>query len=125
MEKKSGVITSYDALISYVVSEYQQYATELNALFFDIPVKMKKSEILEAYAEIQRIINGDQVVRLEHIETNGNTVGGEIADNLIADGTYEEIYDGNCKDFLKSFNGREQETGFCRYDENELLDFIW
>ena len=44
------------------------------------------------------------------------------------------IYEGNYKDFLESFNGRELETGICRLMDSEMdgdvvkgtqLAFIW
>ena len=31
-------------------------------------------------------------------------------------------YDGNCKDFLESFNDKELETGLCRIDEFLVIE---
>ena len=109
-------ITSGSELEDYILEEYYKYDVELNSLFFDVDVCMPEYEILEAYASIQNMINGDSVVRI---------VNGEEVLDFIPSGMYEAIYDGNCKDFLESFNGKEKETGFCRYDGEDLLDFIW
>ena len=120
-------ITSGCELENYILEEYDKYDVELSSLFFDVNVCMKESEILETYADIQEIINGDSVIRYKKILTddNGNVIGGDEADDFIPEGKYETIYDGNCKDFLQSFNGKEAITGFCRYDGEDLLDFIW
>lgn len=124
MKKK---ITSGCELEDYILEEYSKDDVELSSLFFDVEVHMKESEILETYADIQDIINGDCVIRYATIITDddGNIIGGEEADKFIPEGEYKSIYDGNCKDFLESFNGKEIETGFCRYDGEDLLDFIW
>lgn len=120
-------ITSGKELEDYILKEYSKYDVELSSLFFDVEVCMKESEILKAYANIQRIINGDSVIRYKDITTDneGNIVGGDEAEDFIPEEKYDSVYDGNCKDFLESFNGKELETGFCRYDEDNLLSFIW
>jgi len=112
-EKK--IINTAEELVEHIRYEYSKYDSELNSLYFDVEVCMKESEILEAYAEIQDEINGDSVIRM----VNGEEV------EFIPDGMYENIYSGNCKDFLESFNGKEEETGFYRFDGEEQLDFIW
>lgn len=112
------VITTADELENYIYDEYRKYDTELNGLFFDVQVKMKEKDILRAYAAIQKNINGDDVIRLlepeieETDEPNDNIWG--IDADLIPEGEYEDIYEGNCKDFLESFNEKELETGICR-----------
>lgn len=112
------VITTADELENYIYDEYRKYDTELNGLFFDVHVKMKEKDILRAYATIQKNINGDDVIRLlepeieETDEPNDNIWG--IDADLIPEGEYEDIYEGNCKDFLESFNEKELETGICR-----------
>jgi hypothetical protein len=101
---------------------------------------MKKKDILLAYANIVKNINGDSVIRLskpikiEKNESEDENVWG-TEEHLIPEGEYDEIYEGNCKDFLENFNGKESETGLYRvmdYEEMEdgtvggvKLDFIW
>lgn len=112
------VITTANELENYIYDEYRKYDTELNGLFFDVQVKMVKKDILTAYANIQKNINGDDVLRLlepelEDIGEERPNIWGTDTD-LIPEGEYEEIYEGNCKDFLESFNDKELETGICR-----------
>lgn len=52
-------------LYDHVAQEYRKYDTELNGLFFDVPVQMPKYEILRAYQQLQKDINGDDVVLLK------------------------------------------------------------
>ena len=113
-ETKTAVITSPDEMIDKVFEEYRKYDSELCSLHFNFDVKMKKSDILEAYAEIQRRINGDDVVRIEN---------GKEADELIPDDpVYDEIYSGNLMEYLESFNGNKE---FVRIVENEISSFIF
>ena len=120
------VITSSNDLENYILEEYNKDSVELSSLFFDVQVCMPKRDILEAYQSIQSLINGDYVGRF-YIKKDkvGNIVKCEEREAFIEDGEFEDIYEGNCKDFLKSFNGKEVEIGFCRFDDGELLDFIW
>lgn len=129
--KRNKIITSKKDLIKYIYSDYQKYAVELNSLHFDVNVKMSERDILEAYAEIQHNVNGDFVCRLEN--PSKNCIEDNIADEFIPNTSlyskYDEIYEGNCKDFLESFCGKEYETGFARLCDDEegnveLLDFI-
>lgn len=122
-----------------VFQDYRNESTELNALFFDFDVKMSKRELLELYFEIVYQINGDYVIRLDDFTFDKTaekiTVTGHEAKDLIPEGIYEDIYEGNYKDFLEAFNGRELVTGFFRFMEmneyeegiisGEPLDFIW
>lgn len=120
------MITTGKELVEYVVDEYYKNTVELNSMFFDVEVEMKECEILSAYAEIQRVVNGDSVVRLTDICLAGDRVlSGNVEDNLIPDGEYQGIYKGNCCDFLMQFNGHEKDTGLCRYCDGEKLDFIY
>ena len=107
------VITSRIDMLNKVIEDYRKEDTELCSLFFDFPVKMTKAEILETYAELQEIINGDIVVRIE---------GGQEQEELIPAGKFNERYEGNCKEFLESFNGSNQ---FLRMTDDEILDFIF
>lgn len=109
-------LTTKDALYWYVKNDYMNYDQELSSLHFDVNVCMRKRDILEVYRQLQKDINGDEVVRL---------VNGVEREDFIPKGEYKDVFEGNCKDFLESFNGREYETGFCRYNGEEQLDFIW
>lgn len=122
-----------------VFEDYRNDAVEFSALFCDFNVKLTERELLETYFEIIHQINGDYVIRLDNFtydKTDENiTVTGHEAEKLIPEGMYENIYEGNYKDFLESFNGKELATGFFRFmevEENEEgiisgepLDFIW
>lgn len=121
------VIKSKQELENYILAEYYRDDTELNSLFFDIEIEMKERDILEAYASIQHDINGDHVIRVINpsLDSSGNLIYDEEAKDLIPDEKYNSFYKGNCKEFLESFNGKETITGLCRYDEDNLLDFIW
>lgn len=133
-----SIYTTENEIENHVYDEYRKYDTELNGLFFDFPVKAPEKVLLFAYANIQKNINGDSVMRLENPEIeetnepNDNIWGKDV--DLIPEGEYEDIYEGNMKDFLESFNGRELETGLCRVmdveEKGELiggikLDFVF
>lgn len=138
MSDENKVYTNEEEIENRVYEDYRKYDTELNSLFFDFQVKAPEKVLLETYAEIQHTINGDYVIRLEdpEIEETGdcdNNIWGKEVD-LIPEGEYEDIYEGNYKDFLESFNGRELETGLCRVMESEgkgdlsggvKLDFVF
>ena len=100
---------------------------------------MPEKELLKIYSEVVHVINGDDVAKLEDVKIqlsdfSTNTIIGKRMD-LIAEGQYEEIYEGSFKEFLESFNNREKETGIYRITliaENALkivsgykLDFVW
>lgn len=133
------VYTDSRSIKNKIYEEYRKYDTELNSLFFDFQVKMPKKELLKIYSEVVHVINGDDVVKLEDVKIqlsnfSTNTIIGRRMD-LIAEGQYEEIYEGSFKEFLESFNNREKETGIYRITliaENALkivsgykLDFVW
>lgn len=117
---KQNVLETGKELETYVYDAYHDDDVELNSEFFDVQVKMPKKDILIAYANIQDTINGDAVVRLTNINlaTFEGYVGRCDIDttevDLIPEGEYEDIYEGNCKDFLKSFNFKEEKTGIYR-----------
>ena len=107
------VYEDIDEIIQKVYDDYRNESTELNSLFFDFDVKASKEYLLRAYADIQDTINGDAVVHLENPQIlEGGLIKGYETD--FYEETYQEIYEGNYKDFLLSFNGKELETGFCR-----------
>lgn len=119
---------------------YESYiieSSELNSLFFDFDVTGEKGMLLRAYAEIQNTINGDEVVLLHNVsnERKGDhiEISGDLED-CDFDVIYHEVYEGNYKDFLESYNGKESETGLYRlldpsYNNGKItgtkLDFIW
>lgn len=118
-------IKTSQELYAYVMSEYKKYDTELNSLFFDFQVHMFKSDILAVYERLQYDINGDFVVRLknpkqEELKDGDVIIYGDSEESLTTG--YDELYDGNCKEFLESFNDRELETGLCRLDEFLLTE---
>lgn len=139
MNKKA--YTTENQIKSQVYNLYNHESTELSSLFFDFDVKMAKGKLLQIYADIQQQINGDSVVYLENpvflIPQFGefrHIVKGKRG-NIITDKNRNEIYKGNYRSFLESFNGREHDTGLCRImDVEEIedglirgikLDFIW
>lgn len=109
------MITGWRELYDHVMNDYKGNCVELNSCFFDLDVRMQKAEILLAYIYLQSDINGDRIC-------------------IAQDGKYEnvtwitlrkmpelkEVYEGNCKEFLESFNGKHL---FYRIIEEEV-DFI-
>lgn len=131
-------------IVDKVLTDYRKYDTELSGEFFNFQVRATEADILEAYAYLQEMINGDYVTRLSDIKISYDS----DSDTHVATGhecelvTPEQrvtVYEGNCKAFLESFNGhdREMETGLCRFidgdDVNEedgiisgnILDFVF
>lgn len=108
-------------LYDHVAQEYRKYDTELNGLFFDVLVQMPKYEILMAYQQLQEDLNGDDVVLLKD-ETEFVMYGGETGVfgtilPIMAGSGFDEIYAGNCKEFLESFNGNEEEYHLYRLND--------
>ncbi len=139
MNKKA--YTTENQIKSQVYNLYNYESTELSSLFFDFDVKMAKGKLLQIYADIQQQINGDSVVYLENPvflrPQSGefrHIVEGKRG-NIITDKNRNEIYEGNYRSFLESFNGREYDTGLYRIMDAEetedglirgiKLDFIW
>lgn len=108
------MIKSSIEMIKTVWENYEKDDNELNSFYFDFDVEMKKSDILEAYAELQYEINGDEVVRVEN--------GVKMEDLIPDDRAYDEIYSGNLREFLESFIGSKE---FIRLNDDEVLDFIF
>lgn len=119
------IIKNSQELYEHVMSEYKKDDEELNSLFFDFPVRMFKSDILTAYKHLQHDINGDYVGKLKNpkqkvLDNEDIIIYGDSEESLTAE--YDEVYDGNCKDFLESFNDKELETGLCRIDEFLVIE---
>jgi len=120
-DAENAVITTAKFMYDFVCHEYRNESVELNSLFFDFKVHMKKSDILLAYAALQNDINGDKVVRYEN---SIKQEGEGLFDALIPSGEpeFDEIYEGNCKDYLENLNGQDR---FRRYDGDCRLEFIF
>lgn len=109
------MITTYEEIVEKVQKEYLNESTELNSLFFDFDVYMTRAELIKAYATLAETINGDRVVHIADASVvkseDGDLIvsGFESVDNMLSD-----YYKGNMKDFLESFNGHENETGWYR-----------
>ena len=89
----SAVIKTKEQLVEKVLSDYMQESVELCSGYFDFQVNMVGNDIMDAFAELQEKINGDKVL---YPRTN----------------TYR--FEGNCMDYINSFNGVE---GYERYVE--------
>lgn len=115
-------LTTYDEIYNKVKTDYMNDAVELNGLFFDFEVEATYDTLLQAYIDLQKDINGDDVLHLSDIEIYN--IDEDDDEELIwghqTDETEEflsQTYKGNMKDFLESFNGHEKETGWCRIYE--------
>lgn len=113
--------TTSDEIKSTVYEDYMSGGEELNINHFSIPVKATKATLLKTYADIQNSINGDTVVRL----SNCTCANADLSffPDIIITGTEEdiascedadEIFIGEYKDFLKSYNDMESETQLYR-----------
>jgi len=109
-------ITNPKELYSFIIESYNKESTELNSLYFDVNVTMTEKDILETYRYIQEDINGDEVYRLNN--------DGSIAEIFIHEGEFNNIYTGNCMDYLKTFNDKNIFARYCYGDLSERLDFI-
>lgn len=131
---KNATITEGDKLIALVMHDYTQNDTELSECFFEgISINMNKGDLLDAYAEIQHICNGDTVVRLEELpfKTEGLTDEEcdriKICENLIPAEWENMTVTGDAMEILKDIN-RERLTGgpiFARLDDNAILDLLY
>jgi len=101
----SKVITSPEEMYEHVMSQYMKGDTELNSMFFDFDVRMSVRDILVTYAKLQEDINGDMVLRMENWKIKEGRGGAE--DLLLSSKEYDEIYFGNCKDYLESVDNNK------------------
>lgn len=125
MKKKwsDKMLTTWEDIYRKVYKDYLHDDVELSGEFFDFEVSATKSELITAYAELLETINCDTVVRLRDasempaIYDRGATtfVSGFEWDE--PDKSMSEIYTGNMKDFLESFNGQENKTGWYRLSD--------
>ncbi len=118
-----NVITTADELYDKVFNDYMDNSVELSTEYFDVTVKMPKKDILLTYKHLEEDINGDYVCRVEQDNQLGKQEYDEDKD-FIPTGEYEDIYEGNCKDFLDAFKDKR----FRRYtdeDDDSEVDFIY
>lgn len=117
-------LQSIDEIKEYVLNEYRNESTELNGLFFDFDVNMTKKDIIQAYIDIQRIINDDIVIHLNNPNITQKNEDDYIwgTETECDDDYMNENYNGNMMTFLESFNDKELETGWCRIMEIENSD---
>lgn len=117
-------LTSKEEIFDYVYQEYLNNDQELSGAYFDFEVKAPKKDVLEAYAALQFKINGDYV---RQILPSGEMIS-YLDDRFAADEEYQEIYEGNCEEFLRSFNESGKFTRFLEdpaVSEEEELDFVF
>lgn len=118
------VYSDFDEIRDCISKAYNEDAVELNALHFNFNVKAKKSMLLDIYRGLVKQINGDELVCLNNTNmiVNGNEeiVEGTLAQ--IKEDDYADVYEGNYKDFLTSFNDAEKNTGIYRLMDAEYLD---
>ena len=108
------MITSISDLINHATSEYIKDDVEFSASFFDVEVSMPKKNIIYAYAECQTKINSDECVCIDK---------GMRLEDIIPAGEFEDIYTGNCKDFLLTLNN---DVRFHRFtNEGEEVEFVF
>jgi hypothetical protein len=112
------MLTTWEDIYRKVYKDYLHDDVELCGSFFDFEVSAPKSELIRAYAELMETINCDTVVRLRDAIEVPSICGIETIVSGFewdeTDDTLSEIYTGNMKDFLESFNNRERETGWYR-----------
>ena len=108
-EVKVTAITNINDFVNRVISDYNKDSVELNALFFDFPVTMKKADIIRAYAQCQYKINGDLIAR----ESDDDRCFFANP-RFIKEGEFDEYYTGSARDFLTTINHNPE---FIRYAE--------
>ena len=114
-ENKCWITTAKD-LCTHVINDYENEDTELNGLFFDFPVDMKKAEIIRAYNAIQQRVNGDYIA---HLDDSGKEVSLEEA---LKGERYAGRFRGCCREFLESVANDGFLVRFC---EDEAIEFIF
>lgn len=128
-----------DALFNKVFAAYLMEDIAFDSSFLrEIPVDGYKGiDLLETYRELQKMTNGDSVVRVSDLKLFRNpsrkVVGGKI--ESLDNGQLEDIVtEKTFEEYIRSLNG----TGLYRFHElktnpddptviesGQLLDFIW
>ena len=119
----NSVLCSKNEIIDYVWKEYTKEGVELSGEYFNFDVRCPKKDILEAYGELQDRCNGDVITQ---VLSDGTEIpyGDE---RFASDKEYEEIYEGNCEEFLRDLG---EKCLFTRYmdkeeESEEELDFVF
>ena len=113
---------SPSSLVTEVLSLYSESGVEMSEEYLDnIMVKMSKAHLLEAWAEIQRVTNGDVVVRLDEDKNE--------VEPLVPEGWGQDVVYGNAKDLLLEIANEKENGGptFARWydDEEPYLDLVF
>lgn len=135
-EKWDIFYTSTDEIKSAIYENYIASPEKLNLDQFSIPVKASKATLLKTYAEIQKAINGDYVVRLHDAIISCSDVTGHpelyvtgIEEDLSSCKDANEIFKGEYNEFLRRYKYKESDTNIYRltdisYDENGSITGI-
>ena len=129
------LVYALEGIYDKVMEDYRDNDVMLNSLFFDFNVEnIRKIDLIEVYKKIVYDVNGDYVIRIKNPMYDKDKEfiisGTEVE---LDDGSMDELYTGNMKDFLESLNGND--LGIVRvmeYEDGEngeilnavLLDFI-
>ena len=109
------VPTTARELFDYVVEDYQKCSVELNTAYLNFKVKMPEKEILLAWKELEETVNSDYVCRIE------NDVKYDENCDFIPEGEFEDVYEGNCMEYLDNF----KDPRFHRFDDEYETSFIY
>lgn len=127
-------------LIRAIIQAYNESATEFSEEYLrGFSIKMKKAEFIEAYAELQLLLNGDAVVRLDRvtpvlngkpcfsISQDAGLIGMTISGALIPEGWGDELVEGDAREILLAINKERFSGGpiFARICGETLLDLAF
>lgn len=107
-------INSREDLVSYIMDARARHSVDFCSGYFDLPVYMMQADIISAYADLVSWFNGERVVRIDK--------DGNVCEELIPAGMFNEIYDGNCAEFLLRFSERANEVGIWHFPNDETTD---
>ena len=117
--------TKPSEIIDYITEQYRLYGCEsdLSLMYFSnvFVSNMSQRDILQAYREIQKCCNGDDVFELSNycISKDKEKIVGSIKE-FASDSKYDELYSGNLEVFFTTFPTETVEnTCFCRLLEYE------
>ena len=117
------MLTTWEDIYRKVYKDYLHDDVELCGAFFDFEVSATKAELIIAYAELLETINLDAVVRLRDV-TEMTSICDQGATTYVSgfecceyDESMSEVYTGNMRDFLESFDGQETKTGWYRLSD--------
>ena len=115
------MLTTWEDIYRKVYGDYLNDDVELSGEFFNFEVSAPKSELMLAYAELLETINCDTVIHLrdaiEIPSINNSNVSAYGWESDDVNEFMSEVYTGNMKAFLESFDGRERETGWYRFSD--------